>query len=129
MSKPKTSNDITGNSGYGRVFVLSAPSGAGKSTLAQAAIASTPELVRSVTYTTRPPRLGVFHLVRAGAHQHAELLVEFLGLVLAVKMFWQDVDARADHLLRAAVDLRERLGRGLVDADGDCLPGTIASVA
>jgi len=36
--------------------VLSAPSGAGKSTLAQAAIASTPELVRSVTSTTRPPR-------------------------------------------------------------------------
>jgi len=58
VSKPKTSNDITGNSGYGRIFVLSAPSGAGKSTLAQAVIASTPELVRSVTYTTRPPRPG-----------------------------------------------------------------------
>ena len=58
MSKPKTSNDITGNSGYGRIFVLSAPSGAGKSTLAQAAIAATPGLVRSVTYTTRPPRSG-----------------------------------------------------------------------
>ena len=38
--------------------MLSAPSGAGKSTLAQAVIAATPELVRSVTYTTRPPRPG-----------------------------------------------------------------------
>ena len=58
MSKPKTSNDTTGNASYGRIFVLSAPSGAGKSTLAQAVIAATPELVRSVTYTTRPPRPG-----------------------------------------------------------------------
>jgi guanylate kinase len=57
VSKPKTSNDTTGN-GYGRIFVLSAPSGAGKSTLAQAVIASTPGVVRSVTYTTRPQRPG-----------------------------------------------------------------------
>jgi guanylate kinase len=58
VSKPKTSNDTTGNGSYGRIFVLSAPSGAGKSTLAQAVIAATPGLVRSVTYTTRPPRPG-----------------------------------------------------------------------
>jgi guanylate kinase len=58
VSKPKTSNDTTGNSSHGRIFVLSAPSGAGKSTLARAVIASTPALVRLVTYTTRPPRPG-----------------------------------------------------------------------
>jgi guanylate kinase len=58
VSKPRTSNDTTGNRSHGRIFVLSAPSGAGKSTLAQAVIASTPGLVRSVTYTTRPTRPG-----------------------------------------------------------------------
>jgi guanylate kinase len=58
VSKPRTSNDTTGNRSHGRIFVLSAPSGAGKSTLAQAVIASTPGLVRSVTYTTRPKRPG-----------------------------------------------------------------------
>jgi guanylate kinase len=58
VSKPKTSNDTTENGRCGRLFVLSAPSGAGKSTLAQAVIAATPGLVRSVTYTTRPPRPG-----------------------------------------------------------------------
>ena len=58
MSKPKTSNDPTGNCTSGRIFVVSAPSGAGKSTLAQALIAATPGVVRSVTYTTRPPRPG-----------------------------------------------------------------------
>ena len=58
MSKPRTSNDTTGHRRHGRIFVLSAPSGAGKSTLAQAVIASTPKLVRSVTYTTRLKRSG-----------------------------------------------------------------------
>jgi guanylate kinase len=58
VSKPRTSNDTTATGSRGRLFVLSAPSGAGKSTLARAAIAATPGLVRSVTYTTRPPRLG-----------------------------------------------------------------------
>ena len=58
MSKPRTSNDPTDRVSSGRIFVLSAPSGAGKSTLAQAAIAATPGLVRSVTYSTRPPRPG-----------------------------------------------------------------------
>ena len=58
MSKHRTSNDRTGKGSYGRIFVLSAPSGAGKSTLAQAVIASTPGVVRSVTYTTRPQRPG-----------------------------------------------------------------------
>jgi guanylate kinase len=40
----------------GRIVVLSAPSGSGKTTLAQAVMAQTPGLVRSVTYTTRPKR-------------------------------------------------------------------------
>jgi guanylate kinase len=58
VSNPKTSNDPTDHVSDGRIFVLSAPSGAGKSTLAQAVIAVTPGLVRSVTFSTRPPRPG-----------------------------------------------------------------------
>jgi guanylate kinase len=58
VSKPKTSSDLTDNRTCGRIFVLSAPSGGGKSTLAQAVIGATPGVVRSVTYTTRPPRAG-----------------------------------------------------------------------
>ncbi|MDQ3831963.1 MAG: guanylate kinase [Candidatus Tectomicrobia bacterium] len=56
MSKLKTSNDTSETTVRGRLVVLSAPSGGGKTTLAQAAIAQTPGLVRSVTYTTRPKR-------------------------------------------------------------------------
>ena len=56
MSKLKTSNNTSETTVRGRIVVLSAPSGGGKTTLAQAAIAQTPGLVRSVTYTTRPKR-------------------------------------------------------------------------
>jgi len=58
VSKPKISNDTSGAAAHGRILVLSAPSGGGKSTLAQAVMASTPGIVRSVTYTTRPKRPG-----------------------------------------------------------------------
>ena len=42
----------------GLLFVVSAPSGAGKTTLAKAALAAFPELSLSVSFTTRPPRIG-----------------------------------------------------------------------
>jgi guanylate kinase len=42
----------------GRIFVISAPSGAGKTTLRRAALERLPDLLYSVSYTTRHPRLG-----------------------------------------------------------------------
>jgi guanylate kinase len=42
----------------GTLFVLSAPSGAGKTTLRRAVLARFPDLVYSVSTTTRPPRPG-----------------------------------------------------------------------
>jgi guanylate kinase len=42
----------------GNVFVVSAPSGAGKSTLVQRLVRSVPELVFSISFTTRKPRPG-----------------------------------------------------------------------
>ncbi len=42
--------------GEGILFVVSAPSGAGKTTLCREVIKSLPDLVTSVSYTTRPPR-------------------------------------------------------------------------
>jgi guanylate kinase len=58
VSKLKTSNDPLGHPPHGRIVVLSAPSGAGKSTLAQALLAQTPKMTRSVTFTTRSKRPG-----------------------------------------------------------------------
>ena len=42
----------------GRLFVLSAPSGSGKSTIKDIVMERMPELIYSVSYTTRPPRPG-----------------------------------------------------------------------
>jgi guanylate kinase len=40
----------------GHLYVISAPSGAGKTSLVKALLAARPELVVSVSHTTRPPR-------------------------------------------------------------------------
>ena len=46
------------NKAPGRLFVLSAPSGSGKSTVKSLLLARRPELVYSVSFTTRTPRPG-----------------------------------------------------------------------
>jgi guanylate kinase len=42
----------------GNVFVVSAPSGAGKSTLVQRLVSTVPDLMFSISFTTRKPRPG-----------------------------------------------------------------------
>jgi len=42
----------------GRLFILSAPSGAGKSTLCRAVLDHFPDMLYSISYTTRAPRQG-----------------------------------------------------------------------
>ncbi len=42
----------------GLLFILSVPSGAGKSTLCRAVLDHFPDMLYSVSYTTRPPRKG-----------------------------------------------------------------------
>ena len=44
--------------GPGHLFILSAPSGAGKSTLCRAVLKRFPDILYSISYTTRPPREG-----------------------------------------------------------------------
>ena len=56
-TSPQTNSQENGAAG-GRLFVVSAPSGAGKTTLCKAARERLPDLVYSVSSTTRPPRQG-----------------------------------------------------------------------
>lgn len=61
----------------GTLYIVSAPSGAGKTSLVKALIGSVPELVVSVSHTTRPPRPGE----EDGVHYHFVDAARFLGLV------------------------------------------------
>ena len=46
------------NDGRGRLFIISAPSGTGKTTLCSAVLNRFPDMIFSVSYTTRKPRNG-----------------------------------------------------------------------
>jgi guanylate kinase len=78
----------------GRLIVLAAPSGAGKTTLVHALLARLPDLVFSVSYTTRSPRAGerpgtdyffisrdeFVRMVEAGAFlEHAQVFDNWYG--------------------------------------------------
>ena len=51
---------------YGTLYIIAAPSGGGKSSLVNALLESTPNLVVSVSHTTRPMRPGE----QCGVHYH-----------------------------------------------------------
>jgi guanylate kinase len=68
--------------GQGLLFVVSAPSGAGKTSLCDWAAAALPNLVHSVSYTTRPPRAGEadgrhYHFVTRDAFRAMQAAGEF----------------------------------------------------
>ena len=67
----------------GTLFIVSAPSGAGKTTLVSALIAADPMIRKSVSYTTRKPRLGEenardYHFVPAEEFERMRAKGEFL---------------------------------------------------
>ncbi len=49
---------LIGNHPEGRVFVLSGPAGTGKTTLVCRLVDEFPEMIQSISFTTRAPRLG-----------------------------------------------------------------------
>lgn len=59
------------------LFIVTAPSGAGKTSLVEALIAATPDVVRSVSHTTRAPRPGE----QDGVDYHFTERERFMSLV------------------------------------------------
>lgn len=58
MQKARNQHPGSRPDSAGLLFILSAPSGAGKSTLCRAVLDRFPDLLYSISYTTRPPRKG-----------------------------------------------------------------------
>jgi len=76
-AKTNDPEDPHGFKRRGMMFVLSSPSGAGKSTIAGKLLVSNPELVVSISYTTRPIRPGEVD----GVHYHFTDLETFREMV------------------------------------------------
>jgi len=100
----------------GRLFVISAPSGAGKSTITRRIISLRPEIILSVSCTTRQPRAGekdgvAYHFVtkeRFGEMigqgeflEYAEYVGEFYGTPKKPVCEW--LDSGTDVLLEIEV--------------------------
>lgn len=58
MSNKHPPAQLLGNHPFGRLFVLSAPAGTGKTTLIHRLTNEFPCIIRSISFTSRPPRPG-----------------------------------------------------------------------
>ncbi len=118
----------------GLCLVLAAPSGAGKTVIADALLASEPDLHRSISVTTRPPRPGEIE----GEHYHFRDQASFDRMVAdGTLLEWARVLGRHCYgTPRAPVEQALREGKDVVfdiDWQGhrqlrDALPGDVVSV-
>lgn len=99
----------------GRFFVLSAPSGAGKSTVKNLVMRRLPELVYSVSYTTRQPRPGEVN----GRDYNFVTEAEFRAMIERGEFYeWAEVFGRFYGTGRRWVESRLAEGRDvLADLD------------
>jgi guanylate kinase len=99
-----------GAGGQGLLFVVSAPSGAGKTSLCEWAAGAVPNLVHSVSFTTRPPRAGE----EDGRHYHFVTPEAFRGMQAAGEFAeWAEVHG---HLYGTSRRLLEKYAAAGLDA-------------
>lgn len=99
----------------GRLFIISAPSGAGKSTLCRAVLNRYPDLLYSISYTTRPPR----HSEQNGVDYHFISKVEFEKKIASRQWAeWADVHGNYYGTSAEFIDAGLSAGRNiLLDID------------
>jgi guanylate kinase len=110
----------------GLCFIVSAPAGTGKTTLVQLLTAEFPSVIASISYTTRPPRMGEisgrdYHFVneaefkaKIDAHDFLEY-VTLYGYYYGTSLAWiRDQQQQGRHVVlvidtQGAAQLREKL--------------------
>src|SRR5215470_14631547 len=124
---PKPNPRKKAAAGLGNLFVVAAPSGGGKTSLTRALLEREPEILLSVSYTTRPPRPGEkdgidYHFVTPKRFRELEEAGEFLehahvhGNWYATSATWlrQQIEAGQDVLLeidwQGAAQVRKLIG-------------------
>ena len=106
--------------GSGLAFVVSGPSGAGKNTAINGLLARVPDLVYSVSHTTRGPRPGE----RDGVDYHFVSTADFDGMVGA-EQFVEHVIYLGDQYGTSKREMAQLATKGLdivlnIDAPGAC---------
>ena len=98
-------------SSRGRLFVLSAPAGTGKTTLVSRLVKELPNLVQSISYTTRAPRHGE----KDGVHYYF-VTPEAFGARLAAGDFLEHVTLYGDSYgtSKSQVEALLAQGRGVI---------------
>ncbi len=91
----------------GLLFIVSAPSGAGKSTLVNASIADDPQLVLSISYTTRAPRPGE----QNGREYHFVDRATF-GRMLEASEFLESAEVHGNLYATSQKQIADALGAG-----------------
>lgn len=94
----------------GNIFLVVAPSGAGKSTLVNALLASDPQIVLSVSFTTRKPRPGdqngrEYHFVTVDEFRQRRARGEFLESAEVHGNFYATSRAWIEDRMREGVDV------------------------
>jgi guanylate kinase len=117
----------------GLCLVIAAPSGAGKSSITRALLAAEPELLLSVSVTTRPPRAGE----EEGVHYYFRTQEQFAAMAERGELLeWARVFGRAYGTPRAPVEAALARGQDVVfDIDWQgyrqlraALPGDVVGV-
>ena len=98
---------LIGNLAQGLVFILSAPAGAGKTTLVSRLTDEFSTVVASVSYTTRPPRVGE----QEGVHYHFISDAEFLERQAAGE-FLESVELYGYRYGTSNIWMKKRLAQG-----------------
>lgn len=99
--------NLLGNHKRGLLFVVSAPAGTGKTTLVQMLNREFPEVVASISYTTRTPRTGEI----SGTHYHFVGLEEFEERVAAGE-FLEHVQLYGTYYGTSGIWVEDQLSRG-----------------